>query len=131
MAPSKVVLVMKAEMKMAFKALLLVMGVAAAAVGAASKCSSRNGGEELTCQMRTLQSGLQASISLQLATHHNFFKETNYKIAIHGVACFTFQTCAWNCTKHFRLKTTQSCGVKFDNCNDCDKVGYYLSLVVP
>ena len=50
---------MKAEMKMAFKALLLVMGVAAA--GAASKCSSRNGGEELTCQMRTLQSGLQAS----------------------------------------------------------------------
>ena len=72
MAPSKVVLVMKAEMKMAFKALLLVMGVAA--VGAASKCSSRNGGEELTCQMRTLQSGLQASISLQLATHLNFFK---------------------------------------------------------
>ena len=41
-APSKVVLVMKAEMKMAFRALLLVMGVAA--VGAASKCSSRNGG---------------------------------------------------------------------------------------
>ena len=58
MAPSKVVLVMKAEVKMAFKALLLVVGVAA--VGAASKCSSKNGGEELTCQMRTLQSGLQA-----------------------------------------------------------------------
>ena len=52
---------MKAEMRMAFKALLLIMGVAAAG---ASKCSSRNGGEELTCQMRTLQSGLQASTLL-------------------------------------------------------------------
>ena len=51
--------VMKAKM-MAFKAmlLLLVFGVASCA---ASKCSSRNGGEDLTCQLRTLQSGLQAS----------------------------------------------------------------------
>ena len=54
-----------AMMMMAFKAmlLLLVIGVTAA-VSAASQCSSRNGGEDLYCQLRTLQSGLQASTFL-------------------------------------------------------------------
>ena len=56
---------MKASKVMAVKAmlLLLVIGVTAA-VSAASKCSSRNGGEDLYCQLRTLQSGLQASTFL-------------------------------------------------------------------
>ena len=53
---------MRAKMKMALEAMLvlLVMGMEVVSA-AASQCSSRNGGEELSCQLRTLQSGLQAS----------------------------------------------------------------------
>ena len=51
----------KAKMKMALEAMLILLVMGLEVVSGASQCSSRSGGEELSCQLRTLQSGLQAS----------------------------------------------------------------------
>ena len=42
------------------------------AAGAASQCSPKNGGEDLSCQLRTLQSGLQESARQSLVFRHTF-----------------------------------------------------------